>query len=142
MTCYKCITTNNTVVKEVRALFLIDPRSSVPLYEQLEQNIVSLISAGALAPDDQLPSVRSLARELGINPNTVQKAYGHLEERGIIYQAAGRGSFVSPVGQALEKIAREKRAALQDVLREARRAGVSRDEALALVQSVYGEDRT
>jgi len=119
---------------------MIDPRSSVPLYEQLEQNIIALISAGALAPDDQLPSVRSLARELGINPNTVQKAYAHLEERGIIYQAAGRGSFVSPVGQAMDRIAQEKRAALAASVREAARAGVSREEVLALVQSLYEEE--
>ena len=118
---------------------MIDPRSSVALYEQLEQNIISLISAGALAPDDQLPSVRSLARELGINPNTVQKAYGHLEERGILYQAVGRGSFVSPVGQAMDRIAKEKRDALLACAREAARAGVPLEEALALVRSPYEE---
>ena len=123
-------------------MFLIDPRSSVPLYEQLEENIISLISAGALAPDDQLPSVRSLARDLGINPNTVQKAYSHLEERGIIYQAAGRGSFVSPVGRAMDRIAQEKRDALSACVREAARAGISREEIFALVHSLYEEDRT
>ncbi|MEG2144439.1 MAG: GntR family transcriptional regulator, partial [Oscillospiraceae bacterium] len=55
-------------------MYSIDVRSRVPIYEQLKQNIVKLISTGILDPDEQLPGVRSLARELGINPNTVQKA--------------------------------------------------------------------
>ena len=76
-------------------MFSIDSRSRVPIYEQLIQNIIGLIARGALQPDDQLPSVRSLARDLGINPNTVQKAYQELEAKGMIYQAAGRGSSLS-----------------------------------------------
>ncbi len=123
-------------------MFLIDPRSPVPLYEQLEQNIVALISAGALAADDQLPSVRALARDLGINPNTVQKAYSHLEERGIIYQASGRGSFVSPVGQAMDRIARERQEELSLAARRAREAGIPLGEALALLKKAYGEEET
>lgn len=70
-------------------MFSIDSRSRMAIYEQLVQNIIGLIARGVLQPDDQLPSVRNLARDLGINPNTVQKAYQELEAKGMIYQAAG-----------------------------------------------------
>ena len=88
-------------------MFTVNPRSITPLYEQLEQNIISMIASGILSADDQLPSVRSLARDLGLNPNTVQKAYSHLEDKGIIYQATGRGSFVASVETAMEKVLEE-----------------------------------
>lgn len=81
-------------------MFSIDSRSRMAIYEQLVQNIIGLIARGVLQPDDQLPSVRNLARDLGINPNTVQKAYQELEAKGMIYQAAGRGSFIAP-GESL-----------------------------------------
>lgn len=128
-------------MKEATVVFTINPRCATPLYEQLEQNIISLIAAGALSPDEQLPSVRSLARDLGVNPNTVQKAYGHLEEKGIVYQAAGRGSFVAPVDSAMNRIIKEKLDALRLCAADARRAGVTRADALGILHSVYGEDR-
>ena len=74
----------------------LDLQSRQPIYEQLVRGLSELVSLGALAPDEQLPSVRSLARDLGVNPNTVQKAYQELERSGVIYSVAGRGSFVSP----------------------------------------------
>jgi GntR family transcriptional regulator len=121
-------------------VFMIDTRSATPIYEQLEQNIISLIAAGALTADEQLPSVRTLARELGVNPNTVQKSYSHLEQRGIIYQAAGRGSFVAPPQNAMTRIVAEKREALCDVIRDARRANVPMERIIDLVRSLYEEE--
>ncbi len=69
-------------------------RSRKQLYEQIIDNIKELILSGELKPDEKLPSVRSLARELGINPNTIQKAYSELERLGIIMTMPGRGSIV------------------------------------------------
>lgn len=123
-------------------MFTINPRSATPIYEQLEQNIISMVAAGVLLPDDQLPSVRAMARDLGVNPNTVQKAYGRLEEKGILYQAAGRGSFVAPVETAVSRIAQEKREALSSALLEAKQAGVSRAEILKLLDSLFGEEQS
>ena len=93
-------------------MFSIDTRSRIPIYEQLKNNIAGLIASGVLSEDEQLPSVRSLARELGINPNTVQRAYQELEGQGIIYQATGRGSFVSPNAQNLASIQKKNAGAL------------------------------
>lgn len=76
-------------------MFDIDLMSRTPIYEQLYKKVVELILKGVLNEQDKLPSVRSLATELSVNPNTVAKAYSLLERDGIIYSLAGRGSFVA-----------------------------------------------
>ena len=73
---------------------LINYQDSRPIYEQIVDRYRHLILMGALAPDEQMPSVRSLAMELSTNPNTVQKAYAELERQGYLYSVKGRGSFV------------------------------------------------
>ena len=91
----------------------IDLQSRVPLYEQLQEQIIRLSMLGILDENQQLPSVRALAREVGVNPNTVAKAYQQLEQQGIIYTVSGRGSFVSPDVLSLQSL---RQAALQEVL--------------------------
>ena len=76
-------------------LITIDYRDRKLIYEQLVDNVKELILRGDLKRDDFLPSVRSLAKELGINPNTIQKAYQELERQGVVTSAQGRGVFVS-----------------------------------------------
>ncbi len=76
-------------------MITIDYRSRVPIYDQIVNGIIRLRAAGVLKADDKLPSVRSLANEIHINPNTVQKAYAMLEADGIIYSVSGKGSFIS-----------------------------------------------
>lgn len=75
----------------------LDLKSRVPIYEQLVDKVKQLIIQGVLKPDEKLPSVRSLAQELTINPNTIQKAYRELEREGYIYSLPGKGSFVGQV---------------------------------------------
>ena len=91
----------------------IDLQSRAPLYEQLQEQIIRLSMLGILDENQQLPSVRALAREVGVNPNTVAKAYQQLEQQGIIYTVSGRGSFVSPDVLSLQSL---RQAALQEVL--------------------------
>lgn len=76
-------------------MFSIDLTSRIPIYEQIHDKIIALIVSGTLAENDQLPSVRALAKDTGVNPNTVAKAYQELERNGIIYSVPGRGSFIS-----------------------------------------------
>lgn len=90
----------------------IDYRDSRPIYEQVVDGVEEMIVRGVWQPDSQLPSVRQLAGELSINPNTISRAYGELEKRGVIYSVKGKGSFVAPDGsqlrlRRLEEIARE-----------------------------------
>ncbi|HPY86206.1 GntR family transcriptional regulator [Ruminococcus sp. XPD3002] len=76
-------------------MFSIDLTSRIPIYEQIYEKIIGLILNGTLKENDQLPSVRSLAKSTGVNPNTVAKAYQELERNKIIYSVPGRGSFIS-----------------------------------------------
>ena len=85
----------------------IDFREKRPLYEQISSRIEEQIIRGFMEPDEPLPSVRNLAVELSINPNTVQKAYADLEQKGLTYSVSGRGSFVSNV-EALMPVKREE----------------------------------
>ncbi|HBQ26608.1 MAG TPA: GntR family transcriptional regulator, partial [Syntrophomonas sp.] len=71
-------------------MFELDFRSRIPIYEQLVDKIIELIINNVLKPDEQLPSVRVLASELTINPNTIQKAYRELEYQGYIYSVPGK----------------------------------------------------
>ena len=76
-------------------MFQIDLKNRKPIYEQVVGKFTRLILAGTLAEGSRVPSVRELAREIGVNPNTVQKAYRELESRGYIYTVMGQGSFIS-----------------------------------------------
>lgn len=84
-------------------MFDLDLQSRNPIYEQLYKKTVELIIKGVLKENEQLPSVRSLAKELGVNPNTVSKAYQELERNNIIYSISGRGSFVAKAGESSVK---------------------------------------
>ena len=86
---------------------MIDYRDPRPIFEQIAENYRMQIMRGILEPDEQIPSVRTLAAELSTNPNTVQKAYSMLEMEGYIYTVKGRGAFVS--GAAGQGAAREAR---------------------------------
>ena len=76
-------------------VFTIDYRSRVPIYDQIVNSVIRLKAVGVLKDGDKLPSVRSLANQININPNTVQKAYAILETNGVIYSVSGKGSFIS-----------------------------------------------
>jgi GntR family transcriptional regulator len=109
----------------------VDYRSRTPLYQQLVDNIEDLAARGFLPPDSQLPSVRALAMELSINPNTIQRAYTELERRGVIYSLAGRGSFVGGSPEALLKAKRERLLAqISALMREGLELGLALDELL------------
>ena len=87
-------------------MIVLDYRDSRPLYQQVKDSLRRMMLTGLLEPDEKLPSVRSLATQLAINPNTIQRAYAELEAEGYIYSVAGRGSFVSAGdGEHLRRIA-------------------------------------
>ena len=76
-------------------MFHINPNAIEPVYEQIKNQVIEYIIAGVLKPNDALPSVRNVAKDLGIKPNTVSKAYTELDMMNIIYSIAGKGMFVS-----------------------------------------------
>lgn len=111
-----------------------------PIYLQLQEEIIRLACMGVLRPDEQLPSVRALARELGINPNTVAKAYQELESRRVIYSVSGRGSFVSSDILAVEEVRREAEAAFRKAAEKARQVGLEKGALIVLLDQVYDLD--
>ncbi len=76
-------------------MFQIDFAAREPIYEQLYAGVIKLAAAGVIQPGDKLPPVRTVAADLGINPNTAAKAYRELENEGYIYSSVGRGSFLT-----------------------------------------------
>ncbi|MFO1444843.1 GntR family transcriptional regulator [Bacillus sp. Bva_UNVM-123] len=118
-------------------MFELDIRSRKPIYEQLVERLKELIIAEILKTDEQLPSVRTLAQQLTINPNTIQKAYRELEIQGYIYSVKGKGSFVSPViiEENTEKITKVK-TDLRKLLSEALYLGMTADELYSLVKEI------
>ena len=117
----------------------IDLQSRVPIYEQLINSVIRLKSLGVLNSDEQLPSVRSLATELGVNPNTVQKAYQMLESDGIIYSVTGKGSFISPDKSATKAILDNAEKALKNAISSAYLMGISKERAAKLCEEVHKE---
>ena len=76
-------------------MFTIDLKNRTPIYEQVISGFKSLVMSGVLNESDKVPSVRDMAKELGVNPNTVQKAYRELESQGYFYTVLGQGNFIS-----------------------------------------------
>ena len=108
-----------------------DPR---PIYEQVKDGIRKLAYAGVLGPDEKLPSVRNLAMELSINPNTIQKAYAELEREGFIYSVKGRGNFVAASSSLKEAKKQELKTQILALVKEGEAIGLTREEIIKLLQ--------
>ena len=109
-------------------------RDSRPIYEQIKDGLKKLIVSGAMAADEKLPSVRALATQLSINPNTIQRAYNELENEGFIYSVPGKGSFASATVDSSESKKRELENKIREMAAELRYLGVSQEELIALVK--------
>lgn len=108
-----------------------------PIYEQLFNGISQLISSGELKPDEKLPAVREVAKQLGINPNTVQKAYAQLEQTGLIYSMPSKGSYVSPESNAAAALKESAINALTNALHTAKKSGITYDEVVELADRIW-----
>ena len=107
-----------------------DPR---PIYEQLEEKLRRLILSGAIAENERLPSVRELAGQLAINPNTIQRAYRELEQNGFIYSIPGKGSFAGKLSGVDEGRRKELREKLTAIWTELLQLGEDPEELRALL---------
>jgi Predicted transcriptional regulators len=122
-------------------VFELDLRSRAPIYEQLVDKIKELIINNVLKPDEQLPTVRVLASELTINPNTIQKAYRELENRGYIYSVPGKGNFVRAAvpDDNTARLQVLEREVLKNIA-EMRYLGMNSQEIMALMQRSLSPD--
>lgn len=108
-------------------------RDSRPIYEQIKDELRKLIVTGALGADEKLPSVRALAAQLAINPNTIQRSYNELETEGYIYSVPGKGSFAAERTMTDGRRKAELMEKVRELLRELRYLGVGQGELLALL---------
>ncbi|MBR3357225.1 MAG: GntR family transcriptional regulator [Solobacterium sp.] len=116
-------------------MFLLDPTNKVPIYEQIQAQILRFIEAGILSPGDRLPSVRQLAQENGINPNTAARAYSMLEQAGCVYNLPKKGVYVAEVSAAASRNER-----IRSVLGTLKDSGCTKEEILQAVEQLYKEE--
>jgi GntR family transcriptional regulator len=120
------------------AVLTVDPRSGVPIYLQIIEQIKRSVALGVLQSGEQLPTVKQLAIDLTVNPNTVARAYRELEREEVIETAPGRGSFVRANGVSdSPRVAAEiGRDAFDVALREAKSVGLARENVRELFEAV------
>lgn len=120
-------------------MILLDYRDKRPIYEQVVEKLERLIVGGALEENTKMPSVRSLAMELSVNSNTIQRAYAQLEQEGYLYTVSGRGSFVAPSGEWREGNLQRIMEEWKEVTLRAKEAGMPRERLLEGVNGIYKE---
>ena len=118
----------------------INTRDPRPIYEQIKEGIGRLILTGVLGQGEKLPSVRELAGQLAINPNTIQRAYRELESEGFIYSVAGKGSFAASIGEIDGGRRTAKLAQFRSAAQELLRLGTTRQELAAILEELEQED--
>jgi GntR family transcriptional regulator len=113
----------------------IDPTSHVPIYLQIADAVRAAVAAGVYRPGESLPSLRAMAIQVHVNPNTVQRAYDELEREGLIYSQRGRGLFVAEQGtaSAQSRAGDGVRHAFDEAIRAGQTSGMSAEQ----VQKIF-----
>ncbi|NLB17773.1 MAG: GntR family transcriptional regulator [Syntrophomonadaceae bacterium] len=123
-------------------MFVLDFRSRVPIYEQLVEKFKTLIIGGVLKPDEQLPSVRILAGQVTVNPNTIQKAYRELEQQDYIYSLPGKGHFVMPISPEKHTGRREMLTAhLTQIVAEMLYLGIDLQDIIDIIHRIASDEK-
>lgn len=117
-------------------MFSINIQSGVPIYEQLVKRISELIIAGTILTDEKMPTIREVAKELGINPNTVQKSYQLLEQAGFIYSIPGKGSYARDLNDKMHRIKEKAVEIFSEHAREALKQGLEKSELIDTIQKL------
>jgi GntR family transcriptional regulator len=126
-------------LKPIRRIqFTLDPRSGVPAYRQIIDQVMGGIAAGTLRPGDQLPTVRQLAVDLAINPNTVVRAYRELEIREVLATEQGTGTFLTDKNPPVDGLERQRRVGqlCGDVLARAGAEGIKLAEIIEYLKEL------
>lgn len=123
-------------------MITIDYQNRAPIYEQIVERFQTLILKGILPPGSQMPSVRSLAIELSINPNTIQKAYTALEQQGYIYPVKGRGNFVTENDELLEQKKGNFLEKLRTIFIEGMDLGITKEECESVLETCWKGEQT
>ena len=119
----------------------LDYKDKRPLYEQISEKLKELMAVGGLMENSRLPSVRALAVDLSINPNTIQRAYAELERQGYIYSIKGKGNFVAETKVLQYLKSEELKERFSKLVEEAIRLGMSDDEIMGYIERTLSERR-
>jgi GntR family transcriptional regulator len=117
------------------ALFRVNHSSGTPLYLQLMDQVKHAVETGALRASDQLPTIRKLAEDLVMNPNTVARAYRELEHQGVIELRHGSGAFISESVDGRVKVTRKAQGVVQSAIERLTSSGLSEEEIRRLVEN-------
>ena len=123
-------------------MILLDYRDKRPIYEQEVEKLERLIVSGGLEPLTKMPSVRSLAMELSVNPNTVQRAYAQLEQDGYLYTVSGRGTFVTAENEWRENKQGKVLKEWKNMTLQAKEAGIGKEQLQEILHEVFEESIT
>ena len=113
-------------------MFQVDAMSRIPVYEQIVEQMERFVLAGIMRPNDKLPSVRALASQLSINPNTIQRAYAELEAEGYVVSVTGKGNFVAEGDTQNQARRQELLAKMRPMMEELKALGMTAEEFAAL----------
>lgn len=120
-------------------MIILDYQDRRPIYEQVTEKFRMLILRGVMPPGSRMPSVRQLAMELAINPNTIQRAYMTLEQEGLIYPVKGKGNFVADTEQIRRKSREDYQKELRTLVRKGMELGLEEDELIYIVKDCCKE---
>jgi GntR family transcriptional regulator len=123
-------------------LIAVDPNDPRPIYVQIMDEVRRALVLGTLGPDDPLPSVRQLAVELRVNPNTVSQAYRELERQGVVHVRRGQGTYVSEASLNGTERRALTRAVAARALRDAHRNGLDADELIEAIRAAAKQQKS
>lgn len=122
-------------------MIILDYQDRRPIYEQVAEKLQELILRGVLIPGTRMPSVRQLAMELSINPNTIQRAYTELEQEGLIYPVKGKGNFISDSEKIRETEREEYSQRFVELVRKGKAMGMEEEELIYMIREGYKEEK-
>lgn len=121
-------------------MILLDLHDRRPIYEQITEKFRMLILKGALTPGEKMPSVRQLAMELSINPNTIQRAYMELETEGLIHPVKGKGNFIADNEEIRKKTREEYCRELKNIVKKGIQMGMKEEEIIYIIKECTKEE--
>lgn len=121
-------------------MIVIDKQSRIPVYEQIKNQLITLIRLGVYPPHSKLPSIRNISSDISVNVNTVKKAFSELEMNGVIYSVPGTGCFVSEQALGDEKLFEKTKREISDSVQTAKSLGIPLEDLIELIKSVYKEE--
>lgn len=120
-------------------MFVLDYKTKLPIYEQIQNQVIHFIALGLFTPNQQLPAVRQLANDLGVNPNTVSKAYQELERLGFVVSHMGKGTFINAKEESLNLVKESKKQELGEVAKICKSLDISSKELHDIIDLTYKE---